>query len=279
MSARRGRAGRCASCTVFVRFYEELNDFLPEERQKRTFEARFHEGDTVKALVEALGVPHTEIDLVLADGESVSFEHRLADGQRLSVYPVFESFDIGGVTRVRPTPLREPRFLLDVHLGRLACALRLLGFDAGYANDRDDAALAALAAAERRILLTRDRGLLKRRAVTHGYLVRSLDPLEQLGEVLRRFDLAGGTGAGQAACRPFRPFSRCLRCNLPLAELTAADIAAEKKTGRIPPRIGELYDRFKRCPACGRVYWPGTHWEHMARRIPPGRIAGASANP
>ncbi len=238
--------------TVQIRFYEELNDFLPEERRKRSFEAPFRRGDTVKALIEALGVPHTEVDLVLADGRSVSFSHRLEAGQRISVYPVFESFDISGVTRVRPEPLREPRFVADVHLGRLACALRMLGFDTRYSNDCDDEALARFAGEERRILLTRDRGLLKRRAITHGYLVRARDPQEQLGEVLRRFDLAG----------LLRPFTLCPHCNLPLVEAPKDEI-----TGRIPARIGELYGRFKRCPRCDRIYWPGSHWDHMRGRI------------
>ena len=254
---------------VTIRFYQELNDFLPEARRRRPFEVPFHEGDTVKALVEALGVPHTEVDLVLVDGEPAPFERRLAAGQRLSVYPVFESFDLGGIepasARLRPAPLRVTRFLLDVHLGRLARALRLLGFDAAWSRDLDDGELARRSAEEHRILLTRDRGLLKRRAVTHGYLVRSLLPSEQLPEVLRRFDLADR--AGRLTSHQVRPFSRCLRCNLPLAELTAAEAAEEKKTGRIPPRVGELYDRFRRCPGCRRVYWRGTHWEQLRRRI------------
>ena len=166
---------------------------------------------------------------------------------------------------MRPAPLRVTRFLLDVHLGRLARALRLLGLDAAWGRDLDDGELARRSAEERRILLTRDRGLLKRRAVTHGYLVRSLRPPEQLREVLRRFDLVDR--AGRPASAQVRPFSRCLRCNLPLEDLSAAEAAEEKKTGRIPPRVGELYDRFRRCPGCRRIYWRGTHWEQLRRRL------------
>jgi hypothetical protein len=237
---------------VEIRFYQELNDFLPGERRGRSSRAAFREGDTVKALIEALGVPHTEVDLILVDGRSVSFAHRLAAGERISVYPVFESFDISRVTRVRPRGLREPRFVLDVHLGRLATALRMLGFDALYSNDCNDETLARLSGEQKRILLTRDRGLLKRRSITHGYLVRSRRPLEQLGEVIRRFDLTGR----------IRPFSRCPRCNIALEE-----VPKKETTGRIPPRIGELYDRFKHCPGCGRIFWPGSHWDHMRQRL------------
>ena len=149
------------------------------------------QGCTAKALIEDLGVPHTEVDLIIANGRSVGFEYRLNDADLLSVYPMFESWDIGGLSRVRAAPLRETRFALDVHLGKLARLLRMVGFDAQYSNTIADEELARLARREKRIILSRDRGLLKRRTVTHGYLVRSAAPRRQLAEVLRRFDLAG----------------------------------------------------------------------------------------
>jgi uncharacterized protein with PIN domain len=233
-----------------VRFYEELNDFLPEERRKVGFDARFKKGCTAKALIEDLGVPHTEVDLLLANGESVPFSYRLRDGDRLSVYPAFESWDIGGLTLVRPEPLRLTRFICDVHLGKLASLLRLFGFDALYRNDRDDEQLLALSRISPRIILTRDRGLLKRSAATHGYCVRSTNPREQLIEIIRRFDLAG-----QAA-----PFSRCLRCNIELVRVKKEDVF-----DLVPPKVSALYNEFSRCPYCGRVFWRGTHWERMQR--------------
>jgi hypothetical protein len=239
---------------VEVRCYEELNDFLPPQARKRPFPARFTHGDTVKALIEALGIPHTEVDLVLVNGASVGFSHPLSDGDRLSVYPVFESLDISTLTRVRPGGLRRTRFVLDVHLGRLAKLLRMLGFDAQYANDLDDGNLSRISASQARILLTRDRELLKRSAVTHGYYVRSTQALEQLREVIGRFDLAGR----------LRPFSRCLRCNTPLKRRTRRQAA-----GAVPPRVARTYRRFRACPTCGRVYWRGTHWERMSRLIRP----------
>jgi len=240
---------------VLVRLYEELNDFLPASMgacRRRPFPAPLHAGETVISLVEALGIPHTEVDLVLVNGQSVGFRHRLADGDRLSVYPVFESLDIAQVSRVRPRPLRETRFVLDVHLGRLARLLRLAGFDSLYANDCDDRTLSRTAHGQRRILLTRDRGLLKRAEVTHGYWVRSTHPPAQLAEVIARFDLTGR----------LKPFSLCLRCNSRLQRSSRRQAAAA-----VPPLVARTYRRFARCPTCRRLYWRGSHWESMARML------------
>src|SRR5688572_2235611 len=147
--------------TCEFRFYEELNDFLPRERRKRSFEHAFDGTPSVKDRIESLGVPHTEVDLILVDGEPVDFAHRLRGGERVAVYPMFERFDVAGLTRVRAEPLRDPKFVLDVHLGRLAAFLRVLGFDCVYFNDLHDDEIVRIARAERRIVLTRDIGLLK----------------------------------------------------------------------------------------------------------------------
>ena len=235
-----------------LRCYEELNDFLAPERRRRPFTLALQRGQTVKNLVESLGIPHTEIDLVLVDGRSVGFRHRLADGQRVSVYPVFESLDVAAVSRVRPRPLRVTRFVLDVHLGRLARLLRLAGFDTLYANNRDDAELARTSRRDGRILLTRDRGLLMRAEVSHGYCVRSPSPPEQLREVLARFELAGN----------MKPFSLCLVCNQRLERLPR-----RRARARVPEKVARSYRRFRTCPRCGRVYWRGSHWESMRRLL------------
>jgi uncharacterized protein with PIN domain len=234
--------------SVTIRFYEELNAFLPAEKRKHPFDVDIPPGCTVKALIEDLGVPHTEVDLVLANGESVDFSHRPGDGERISVYPKFESWDIGTLSRVRPMPLRETKFALDVHLGRLARLLRMFGFDCLYRPPLEDEELVRLARLEKRIVLTRDRGLLKRRNVTHGYLVRSLAPHEQLGEVVRRFDLAGLTRMG----------SRCVECNVPLERALREDVG-----DRLPPAVAREYADFSTCPVCRRVFWRGSHWKKM----------------
>jgi uncharacterized protein len=246
----RGIVYRIGVPSVTIRFYEELNDFLPEDRKKTAFPAVFAPGCTIKAFVEDLGVPHTEIDLVLVNGDSVGFDFRLSEGDRVSVYPRFESWDIAGLSRVRPTPLRETRFALDVHLGKLARLLRRFGFDASYTNSASDEEIVRAARREKRIILTRDRGLLKRRTVTHGYLVRSSRPQDQLAEVLRRFD-----------CRSqVSMFTRCIECNRPLVR-----IDAEEVTTRVPAVVAATYSDFSACEECGRVYWRGSHWERMKK--------------
>jgi uncharacterized protein len=227
-----------------LRFYAELNDFLPPSQRYSVIVHQCSGPTSVKDLIESHGVPHTEIDLVLANGESVDFGSVVADGDRLAIYPVFEAFDISAVTRVRPEPLRDTRFVADVHLGRLARHLRLAGFDTRYANDAEDADLARVASDERRILLTRDHGLLKRNAVMHGYYVRETLPARQFSEVVRRFDLR----------RLVRPFTRCTCCNALLEPAAKADV-----WDQVPERSRGHFDTFLRCAGCGRVYWRGSH--------------------
>jgi uncharacterized protein with PIN domain len=233
---------------AFFRFYAELNDFLAPERRFVEFGHTFLDIATVKDRIEAFGVPHTEVDLILVNGSPVDFSYRVADGDRISVYPVFEALDIAPLARLRPEPLRDPRFVLDIHLGRLAAYLRLMGFDASYRNCYTDEQLAATSRDEHRILLTRDVGLLKRGAVTHGYFVRETAVARQIAEVVDRFDL----------CRLVRPFTRCMRCNTPLQDADKASVLAE-----IPARTAELYQEFRRCPRCRRVYWKGGHYRRM----------------
>lgn len=236
----------------WFRFYAELNDFLPATRRFRPVPFSFYTSPQVKDAIEGMGVPHTEVDLILANSESVDFSYLLRDGDRLSVYPVFESLDIKAVSRVRPEPLRTPRFVLDAHLGRLAAYLRMMGFDTLYQPDCRDEAVARVSHEQKRILLTRDRGLLKRGLITHGYYLREANPRRQLVEILRRFDLA----------RKLAPFSRCLACN-GLLEPASADTLA----GRVPAALLARHNQFQRCPECEKVYWPGTHYERMRRLI------------
>ena len=232
------------------RFYEELNDFLPADRKKCDFEHIFSGRNSVKDMIEALGVPHPEIDLILVNGHPVDFSYVVQDGDRISVYPVFESFDITPLVRLRPRPLRTSRFVLDTHLGKLAKYLRMLGFNTLYRNDYDDATLAALASQESRILLTRDQGLLKRRVVMRGYYVRETQPRQQLREVLSRFDLH----------RAMHPFRRCLSCNGLLGSVPKAEIL-----DRLEPNTRRYFQDFWRCNDCGRIYWKGSHYQRMVR--------------
>jgi hypothetical protein len=187
---------------VEVRAYAELNDFLAPEIRGATVRRPFRPHQTVKDVLEAMGIPHTEIDLILVNGDPADFDQRPTAGDRIAAYPMFEALDVGSTARLRPVPLREPRFVVDVNLGRLARLLRVLGFDVWWSSDADDATLAHISLDEQRILLTRDRGLLKRRAITHGLFVHSQDPEEQTLEVIRRLDLR----------QRLSPLSRCLHC-------------------------------------------------------------------
>jgi uncharacterized protein with PIN domain len=197
-------------------------------------------------------VPHTEIDLILVDGRSVTFSHRLRGGERVAVYPVFERFDISPLHRLRPKPLRNPRFVVDVHLGTLARYLRLLGFDTLYRNDFNDSELAAIAARQRRIVLTRDVGLLKRKTVTRAHWLRTHDPERQIEEVATALQLQ----------RMIRPFTRCLACNGQLALIERAAVR-----DHVPARVYSRFRMFVRCRHCRRVYWRGTHYRRLQRLV------------
>jgi len=238
--------------TAFFRFYAELNDFLEPEKRYCDFTVSFPSGQTIKHLIESSGIPHTEVDLILVNGSPVEFSCQLKDQDRVSVYPVFETIDISGINILRPSPLREIKFVLDCHLGSLAVYLRLLGFNVIYRNDFQDEELAEISEKEKYICLTRDRGLLKRKQIMHGYLIRALDPRQQLIEVVRRFQLASR----------MKPFTRCTRCNgflHPVPEETVAD--------QLLPGTRSHFHEFSRCDTCGWLYWKGAHYERLQKIV------------
>ena len=243
------------------RFYEELNDFLAPDRRGREFSYSCARRATTKHMIEALGVPHTEVELVLVNGESVGFDRLVSDGDRVAVYPKFEALDIAPVLRVRAQPLRVTRFVADAHLGGLARLLRMSGFDTLYDNHFRDDEIERIVSAAGRIVLTRDRDLLKRRAITHGCYVHALRSNEQLREIFDRLDLA----------RSARPFTLCLHCNSPLRPIDKAQVAAE-----LPTDVRAHYECFTFCDACGRVFWEGSHWRRM-RAILDGLAESSSA--
>ena len=234
--------------TATFRFYEELNDLLAPERRRREFTVPCARAATTKHMIEALGVPHTEVELILLNGASVSFSALLRDGDRVAVYPKFETFDITPLLRVREQPLRETRFVADTHLGSLAHLLRMMGFDTLHDNGFADDEIEQIAFTQRRIVLTRDRDLLKRRSITHGCYVRALRPEQQLREIFERLDLA----------RSARPFTLCPGCNAALHAVAKAQVEHQ-----LPPLVREQYDRFASCEVCARVFWDGEHWQRV----------------
>lgn len=237
---------------ITLRFYEELNDFLPPEKRKTEFIRSLPEPTSVKDLIEGCRVPHTEVDLILINGEPTGFDRLVQHGDRVSVYPVFESLDITNATRLQERPLRNPRFLVDVNLGKLARFLRMAGFDTAYKNHADDPELIQQMLQENRVLLTRDRRLLMHKVVEKGYLVRSDRPADQLEEVVHRFDLAGCV----------KPFTRCMHCNTPLEHVSKGEVIH-----RLRPLTKRYYETFSRCPGCERIYWAGSHRDRLDPKV------------
>lgn len=237
---------------AYFRFYAELNDHLPSPDRFKTLEKIFYVPGSVMDMIESFGIPHPEVELILVNGQTVDFGYLVQDGDRISVYPMFESVDITPELRVRKEPLRDTKFILDVHLGKLAAYLRMLGFDTLYRTCFSDPELVRISSQEKRILLTRDRGLLKHASVTHGYWVRNTDSRNQAEEVVRRFDLG----------RRIQPFTRCMACNGMLRSVAKSEIA-----GVVPKRIAELHNEFRQCESCGRVYWEGSHHGRMVKFI------------
>lgn len=243
------------------RFYAELNEFLPAARRQRQFTASCASDASLKHVIEALGVPHTEVDLILRNGQPARFEQRLAQNDRISVYPVFEALDLAPEQSLRAKPRREVRFVADAHLGGLARLLRMAGFDTLYRNDFADVEILGLALAEQRIVLTRDRELLKRREMERGCYVHALKPIAQIEEVLARLGLA----------QAMRPLSRCLACNQPLAAIAKAAVA-----DRLPPGVRERHQHFAHCARCGSVLWEGSHSRRMQQLMAALRAALAA---
>ncbi len=246
--------------TATFRFYGELNDFLAPARRQRAFACPCAQAATAKHMIEALGVPHTEVAFILVDGAAAAFDHLLRDGERVAIYPRFAAFDIEATACLRAPLPPVRRFVADAHLGGLARLLRMAGFDTLYDTNIGDDALAAIAIGAERIALTRDRELLKRRGIVHGRYVHALRPAEQLVEIVDRFGLAP-----RAA-----PFTLCLHCNAPLRPVDKALVL-----DRLPASVRAHHQEFSTCDACRRVYWKGSHWQRMNALLAASLGAGA----
>ncbi len=223
------------------RFHDDLNIFLPRNQRGTAIILSFNGDQSVKHLVESLGIPHVEVKRILVDGGDVDFSYLVRDGDQVEVYP-YTHQDFFHLT------LEDKRFILDNHLGQLAVYLRMLGFDALYRNDYQDEELARVSSQESRILLTRDRRLLMRNMVSQGYWLRSKIPRQQLVEVIERYNLSP----------EITPFRRCMRCNHLLEP-----ISKQAVLHRLQPLTKRYYEEFRICPECDRVYWKGSHYERM----------------
>lgn len=237
---------------IVFRFYAELNDFLPTNKKNKEIIYDYQEASSIKDIIESLGVPHTEIDLIIVNGDSVDFDYLPHNEDRISVYPLFYLIDISSLSLVRPKALSELKFVLDVHLGKLVSFLRMLGIDVLYPENYDDENLAKISSQEDRILLTRDRGLLKRTIVKYGYCVRETDPEKQFIEIVTRFNLKTASAI----------FQRCLTCNGKLAL-----IDKEQIIDQLQPKTLQHYQEFFQCQHCQQIFWKGSHFQRMQQFI------------
>lgn len=240
---------------IYLRFYGDLQDFLPEKSNLECFSQdgeiyhyTFRGRQTAKDVIESLGVPHTEVDLILIDSEPRDFTYLLQTDDFMSVYPLFNNIALADKYRLIPRVTEKINFVLDIHLGKLASYLRMLGFDTLYSNKYTDPELADISSKENRMLLTKDLGLLKRKKVRLGYYVRKDNPRGQLIEVVKRFSLL------EKRTSP----GRCPECNASLKE-----IAKDKIIHRLEPLTKKYYQEFSLCPKCDKIYWPGSHYQHL----------------
>lgn len=237
---------------ISFRFYEELNDYLPEEMRKVWVECSIENEISVGDQIQSLGIPPDEIDLILVNQQSQGFDYLLQDGDRISVYPVFELFDLSEISQLREKPLRNPTFICDVHLGRLCKYLRMLGWDTKYSNHYTPEEMIAISLQEKRIILSRSVQLIRHKEVTHAYWIRSSDPLEQVKDLISKLNISNRAD----------PLTRCLNCNDKLEP-----VEKQKILPRLEARTDRYYTEFFRCPTCDQIYWKGSHYENMLEFI------------
>ena len=236
--------------TVRLRFHGDLAFFLGSNAGDTVVERQLAEKTSIKDIIESCGVPHPEVDLILVDEQTVGFDHTLTDDAKVNVFPVANHGTVNAEKRLQTIVIS--RFVADGHLGSLTRNLRLLGFDVAYSQNANDRQLLDVMAREDRALLTRDRRLLMHAIVHYGYCPRSQNPDEQTIEIVRRFNLS----------ELIAPFTRCLRCNAMLEEATKADVI-----DKLEPLTKIYYNQFRRCPGCRQIYWPGSHFAKLQKRI------------
>ncbi len=229
---------------AIFRFYKELNEFLPKHRRKTEFEAEFKYKRSIKDMIEALGVPHTEVDVIIANGKSVDFKYILQDGARISVYPALGYLHMENITHLRKTPLCKTKFIADINLGDIVRYMRALGFDVYYDPSLSPSEIIEISKKENRIILTKSRKLLKFKEIAYGLFLRPGTTETQIKNIIDHLDIKDN----------IKPFSRCLRCNNMLKK-----VSKEKIADRIPPKTKAFCDEYSYCKSCDKIYWEGTH--------------------
>ena len=237
---------------VIFHFYGDLKRFLSADRQDKSFVYHVKGCPSIKDTIEALGVPHTEVDAVVVNGQSVHFHYQFKDKANVHVYPDVLRIRRRNIKKLKPKVPVNPRFILDVQLGKLCRYLRLLGFDALYDSRYADQQLVRIGVKEKRLILTRDIGLLKNKQIRYGYFIRQTDPQKQMGEVVSQFQLK----------KKITPFKTCMKCNGRLRK-----VAKKIIIDQLPQMVKKYYQDFCRCPSCGKIYWKGSHHKRLEEMI------------
>ena len=234
--------------SVTFRFHGELGFFLSEEQQEHLFTYRFKGNPSVKDAIEAHNVPHTEVGCIKINNVPVDFSEHLSDTQYIDVYPVVSAETTDCSLKLRSPP--QLRFVADVHLGKCTRYLRLFGYDVFYRRHFNDEDIVRTALREKRIILTRDRRLLHIKEVEHGCCLHSQNAVEQLQQLNKRYSLSEGA----------KPFTRCLSCNGILSEVDKQSVIDQ-----LEPKTIQYYNDFKKCDACGKIFWRGSHIEVLEK--------------
>ncbi len=233
---------------VSIHFNRELNQFLSREKRHQIYQVISHDARTIKDLIEAEGIPHTEVDIIKVNGDVVDFHYQIKSGDQIEIFQLITPKNLDMIVRLGRPPLPHLRFVADVNLGKLTKHLRMLGIDCSFAPHWNDLDLAHVSVAEERILLTRDRGLLKRKIIHHGIYIHSSEPAHQIEELVKRINIT----------EFIKPFTRCLACNGLL-------MAVEKKEiqSRVPDETYRHINEFYGCDQCDKIYWQGAHWQRL----------------
>jgi len=238
--------------TIHLRCYEELNEFLPKEKRKVQFTHTISVQTSVKDLIESFNIPHTQVQMILVNGEQKDFSYIVQENDRISVYPFFHTFDINSVSKISHPLPDEIHFLADQHLGTLARYLRMIGIDTAFNEDISGYELVEKANQQDRILLTKDHNILKRNELKYGYFIYADDLDSQLEELILQFKLKEHLSL----------FSRCLECNELLQPIEKATIEH-----RLPKKVREGHESFTICWRCNKIYWKGSHYDRMKDKI------------
>ena len=232
--------------------HAELKELLPKGLRGNDFQFPLHKSRSVKDLIESMGIPHTEVDIIMVDGQSVDFSWQIRGGESIRLYPVSSPPQQNSMIHNQPATPVEPRFVIDVHLGKLAGYLRLLGFDTLYRNDYEDPELARISDLEQRILVSCDRKLLMRKRVKYGYLMRSRKAFKQSRELRRRYQLSDYRSA----------VVRCMECNGVIHAVEKTEVET-----KLQPLTRLYYHEFYRCNGCRKIYWKGSHYTKMQELV------------